>query len=52
MFKGKKVVAEFGAMDEVLTQYMNAKGFDAAKVTDRIKDISAAASWLLERIAA
>lgn len=52
MFKGKKVVAEFGAMDEVLIQYMNTKGFDAAKVTDRIKDISAAASWLLEKIAA
>lgn len=52
MFKGKKVVAEFGAMDEVLIQYMNTKGFDAAPVTNRIKDIAAAASWLLQRIAA
>lgn len=52
MLKGKKVVAEYGTMDQILIEYMNLKGFDAAPVTNRIKDISAAASWLLEKIAA
>lgn len=39
MFIGKKVVAEFGAMDEVLTDYMLNSGFDKAAVTGRIMDI-------------
>ncbi|MBN2795719.1 MAG: 5'-nucleotidase C-terminal domain-containing protein [Clostridia bacterium] len=52
MFKGKKVIAEYGAMDEVLTDYMNAKGFDKATVTDRIKDISNETSFYsLDRVA-
>ena len=39
MFKGKKVVAEYGAMDEVLIDYMNTTGFGKAAITNRIKDI-------------
>jgi 2',3'-cyclic-nucleotide 2'-phosphodiesterase (5'-nucleotidase family) len=45
MFKEKKVVAEYGAMDEVLIDYMNEYGFDKAPVTDRIKDISNETSY-------
>lgn len=45
MFKGKEVVAEYGAMDEVLIDYMNAEGFDKAPVTDRIKDVSNETSY-------
>lgn len=51
MFKGKKVVAEYGAMDEVLIQYMNTKGFDAAKTTGRIQDINAKTSALFFKMA-
>jgi 5'-nucleotidase len=52
MFTGKKVTAEFGAMDEVLIDYMNANGFDKAPVTDRIKDISNETSFYsLDRVA-
>lgn len=40
MFKGKKVVAEYGAMDEVLTDYMDTVGFGKAALTGRIKDIN------------
>ncbi len=40
MFVGKKVVAEFGAVDEVLIDYINANGTDAGALTDRIKEIS------------
>lgn len=52
MFVGKKVVGEYGAMDEVLIDYMNASGFDKAPVTDRIKDISNETSFFsLDRVA-
>jgi 2',3'-cyclic-nucleotide 2'-phosphodiesterase (5'-nucleotidase family) len=40
MFKGKTVIAEFGAMDEVLIDFMANEGFDAAALTDRIMDIN------------
>jgi len=40
MFTGKKVVAEFGAMDEVLTDFINANGTVKGAITDRIKDIA------------
>ncbi|QUI23903.1 5'-nucleotidase C-terminal domain-containing protein [Vallitalea pronyensis] len=52
MFKGKKVVAEFGAMDEVLIDFMNKHGFDKALEDDRIKDISEAVSVLELQVAA
>ncbi|MCH4888489.1 LysM peptidoglycan-binding domain-containing protein [Acidaminobacter sp. JC074] len=52
MFVGKTVVAEFGAMDEVLIDYMNEKGFEKAPVTDRIKDISNDVSFYITRFAA
>lgn len=51
MFKGKKVVAEYGAMDEVLIQYMNTKGFDAAKTTGRIQEINTKTSSLFFKLA-
>ncbi len=47
MFKGKEVIAEFGAMDEVLIDYINDNGFDKAPVTDRIKDVSSETSFIL-----
>jgi hypothetical protein len=40
MFEGKTVIAEFGAMDEVLIDFMANEGFDAAALTDRIMDIN------------
>lgn len=40
MLTGKKVVAEFGAMDEVLIAYVKEKGFDAAALDERVKDVS------------
>ncbi len=40
MFKDKKVIAEFGAMDEVLIDYINKNGFDKAKTDGRIQAIS------------
>ncbi len=52
MFKGKTVVGEYGAMDEVLIDYMNAKGFDKAPVIDRIKDISNEVSYFFFNLAA
>lgn len=51
-FEGKKVIAEFGAMDEVLIDYMNEKGFDKAPITNRIKDISDEMSCLFFELAA
>lgn len=39
MFVGKNVIAEFGAMDEVLIDFMMESGFDAAQITNRIVDI-------------
>lgn len=42
MFEGKKVVAEYGAMDEVLIDYINANGTAGGALTDRIKDVAAA----------
>ncbi len=52
MFKGKKVVAEFGAMDEVLIDYMNGNGFDKAVEDDRIKDIADMVSFIMNLVAA
>ncbi|MCD6435660.1 MAG: 5'-nucleotidase C-terminal domain-containing protein [Clostridiales bacterium] len=40
MFKGKTVVAEYGAMDEILIDYMANTGFDKAVITGRIMDIN------------
>lgn len=40
MFIGKKVIAEYGAMDEVLIDYMNKSGFDKAIEDGRIEDVS------------
>jgi len=40
MFKGKKVVAEFGAMDEVLIDFINKNGTEKGELTGRIKDIA------------
>lgn len=42
MFTGKKVVAEFGAMDEVLTDFINVNGTAKGAITDRIKDVAGA----------
>lgn len=52
MFEGKPVVGEYGAMDEVLIDYMNAKGFDKAPVINRIKDISNEVSYFFFNLAA
>jgi 5'-nucleotidase len=53
MFEGKKVVAEFGAMDEVLIDYINANGTDGGALTDRIKDVAAdITSWVMDLFAA
>jgi 5'-nucleotidase len=40
MFTGKNVVAEFGAMDEVLIDFINANGTEKGAITDRLKDIA------------
>lgn len=40
MFTGKNVVAEFGAMDEVLIDFITKNGFDKAKTDGRIKEIA------------
>lgn len=40
VFKGKKVVGEYGTMDEVLIDYMNAQGFDAAEISGKYIDIN------------
>jgi 2',3'-cyclic-nucleotide 2'-phosphodiesterase (5'-nucleotidase family) len=47
MFEGKKIIGEYGAMDEVLIDYMNEKGFEKAPVIDRIKDISNETSYIV-----
>lgn len=52
MFEGKKVVAEFGAMDEVLIDYINANGFEKAMEDGRIMDINELVSFLINQIAA
>ena len=52
MFKDKKVIAEFGAMDEVLIDYMNANGFKKAPLTERIKDIAEKITYFLTNLAA
>jgi 2',3'-cyclic-nucleotide 2'-phosphodiesterase (5'-nucleotidase family) len=39
MFVGKKVVAEYGAMDEVLINFINKNGITKGALTGRIKDI-------------
>ncbi len=46
MFKGKTVTAEFGAMDEVLIDYLNTTGFEKSTITDRIKDVSSETSYI------
>jgi 2',3'-cyclic-nucleotide 2'-phosphodiesterase (5'-nucleotidase family) len=52
MFKGKKVVKEFGTMDGVLVDYINANGTGEAKVDDRIKEISNETSFFtFDRVA-
>lgn len=49
MFKDKNVVAEFGAMDEVLIDYINANGITGGTVTGRIKDIAVdTISWIVD----
>ncbi|MEA3423301.1 MAG: 5'-nucleotidase C-terminal domain-containing protein [Bacillota bacterium] len=40
MFKGKNVVAEYGAMDEVMIDYMANTGFAKAAITGRMMDIN------------
>jgi 5'-nucleotidase len=52
MLVGKKVVAEFGAMDEVLIDYMNTMGFDKAVEDDRIMDINDVVSFIINLFAA
>ncbi len=52
MFKGKKVIGEFGAMDEVLIDYINKNGFDKAKTDGRIKEISQSLSFSIELLVA
>lgn len=47
MFKGKNVVGELGAMDEVLIEYMNEEGFDAAVEDGRIKDVANMTSMII-----
>lgn len=46
MFKGKDVVAEYSALDEVLIQYIQTNGFDEAKTDGRIQAINAATSMI------
>ncbi len=52
MFKSKKVIGEFGAMDEVLIDFLNKNGFDKAKTDGRIKEISGALSLLIHLLVA
>ncbi len=40
MFKGKEVVAEFGAMDEVLIDYISKFGTKKGELTNRIKEVN------------
>ncbi len=51
MFVGNKVVGEYGAMDEVLIDYLNDKGFDASALTERIEDISMTTTYLEDEAA-
>lgn len=46
--KGKKVVAEFGTMDEVLINYMNKKGFDKAITDQRILNTATVISYIIQ----
>ncbi len=39
MFKGKKVVGEYGAMDEILIDYLAKNGIEAGKITNRIVEV-------------
>ncbi|MGB3368707.1 MAG: 5'-nucleotidase C-terminal domain-containing protein [Acidaminobacteraceae bacterium] len=52
MFEGKKVVAEFGAMDEVLIDFIKANGFGKAVEDKRIMDINEMVSFIFELFAA
>ncbi len=47
MFVGANVIAEFGAMDEVLIDFIAENGFDASEVTGRIQDVSEDAEEVL-----
>jgi 5'-nucleotidase len=40
MFVGKEVVAEYGAMDQVLIDYMADVGFEKSAITGRIVEIN------------
>jgi 5'-nucleotidase len=48
MFIGKKVVAEYGAMDEVLIDFINENGIVKGAITDRIKDVSEAVTTFID----
>lgn len=49
MFTGKKVVAEFGAMDEVFIDYVNANGTDAGAIQGKFKDVAAdVTGWIMD----
>ncbi len=52
MFIGKKVIGEYGAMDEVLIDFMNKAGFDKAVEDGRIEDVSETVGALVFLIAA
>lgn len=47
MFVGKKVVGEYGAMDEVLINYINKNGIEKGALTGRIKDVGVAVSAMI-----
>lgn len=47
MFEGKNVVAEYGTMDEVLTDYINANGTAGGALTERIKDVAVAVTGFI-----
>ncbi len=52
MFIGKKVIAEFGAMDEVLIDYMNKIGFGKAILDGRFKELSKPVGLILFKLVA
>lgn len=52
MFVDKNVVAEFGALDEVLIDFINANGTEKGAFTDRMKDVAQMmTSWLMDLLA-
>ncbi len=53
MFDGKTVAGEYGAMDEVLIDYINANGTSGGALTERIKDIAVATTgWIIDILTA